>query len=148
MDFQVSILNFEGPMDLLLHLVKETKLDIYDIKMSEIIDKYLEYIHQVQNLNIDLSSSFLVMAATLIHIKSKKLIGKIEEENESDEFEINSEEDLKNKIILYEQYKEVTKDFQNLEEKRKEIYTKLPENLKNYANNFELYNENGLTGDH
>ena len=147
MDFQVSILNFEGPMDLLLHLVKETKLDIYDIKMSEIIDKYLEYIHQVQNLNIDLSSSFLVMAATLIHIKSKKLIGKIEEENESDEFEINSEEDLKNKIILYEQYKEVTKDFQNLEEKRKEIYTKLPENLKNYANNFELYNENGLTGD-
>ena len=147
MDFQVSILNFEGPMDLLLHLVKETKLDIYDIKMSEIIDKYLEYIHQVQNLNIDLSSSFLVMAATLIHIKSKKLIGKIEEENESDEFEINSEEDLKNKIILYEQYKEVTKDFQNLEEKRKEIYTKLPESLKNYANNFELYNENGLTGD-
>ena len=71
MDFQISIDNFEGPMDLLLHLVKETKLDIYDIKMSEIIDKYLDYIHSLQNLNIDISSSFLVMAATLIHLKSK-----------------------------------------------------------------------------
>ncbi len=147
MEFQVSILNFEGPMDLLLHLVKETKLDIYEIKMSEIIDKYLNYINEVQNLNIDISSSFLVMAATLIHLKSKKLIGKVEEDNDSDEFEINSEEDLKNKIILYEQYKEITKDFQNLEEKRKDIYTKLPENVKDYANGYELFNENGLSAD-
>ncbi len=147
MDFQVSVLNFEGPMDLLLHLVKETKLDIYEIKMSEIIDKYLDYIHQIQNLNIDISSSFLIMAATLIHIKSKKLIGKSEEEYDNDEYDINSEEDLKNKIILYEQYKKVTKDFENLEEKRKEIYTKLPENLKNYEVNYELFNENGLNGE-
>ena len=146
MDFQVSIKNFEGPMDLLLHLVKETKLDIYDIKMSEIIDKYLDYIHSLQNLNIDISSSFLVMAATLIHIKSKKLIGKVEEDDSQDEFEINSEEDLKNKIILYEQYKKLTKDFEQLEERRKEIHTKLPENLKKYESNYELFNEFGLDG--
>ncbi len=144
MEFQVSILNFEGPMDLLLHLVKETKLDIYEIKMSEIIDKYLDYIHSLQNLNIDISSSFLVMAATLIHIKSKKLIGKVEEEVD-DEYEINSEEDLKNKIILYEQYKELTKDFEKLHEKREEIHTKLPENLKKYESSYELFNESGLT---
>ena len=146
MDFQISIKNFEGTMDLLLHLVKETKLDIYDIKMSEIIDKYLNYIHSLQNLNIDISSSFLVMAATLIHLKSKKLIGKVEEDDSQDEFEINSEEDLKNKIILYEQYKKLTKDFEQLEEKRKEIHTKLPENLKKYESNYELFNEFGLDG--
>ncbi len=146
MDFQVNIENFEGPMDLLLHLVKETKLDIYDIKMSEIIDKYLDYIHSLQNLNIDISSSFLVMAATLIHLKSKKLIGKVEEDDSQDEFEINSEEDLKNKIILYEQYKELTKDFSHLHEKREEIHTKLPENLKQYESSYELFNEFGLTG--
>ena len=145
MEFQISIENFEGPMDLLLHLVKETKLDIYEIKMSEIIDKYLDYIHSMQNLNIDISSSFLVMAATLIHLKSKKLIGKVEEDNDLDEYEINSEEDLKNKIIMYEQYKKVTKDFQDLEEKRKEIYTKLPENLKKYEVDYELFNEYGLS---
>ena len=145
MDFQVIIDNFKGPMDLLLHLVKETKLDIYDIKMSEIIDKYLFYIHSLQNLNIDISSSFLVMAATLIHLKSKKLIGKVEDDS-TDEYDITSEEDLKNKIILYEQYKELTKDFSRLHEKREEIHTKLPENLKKYESNYELYNESGLTG--
>ena len=144
MEFLVSIDNFEGPMDLLLHLVKETKLDIYDIKMSEIIDKYLEYIHSLQKINIDISSSFLVMAATLIHLKSKKLIGKVEDETD-DEYEITSEEDLKNKIIMYEQYKELTKNFHELEEKRQEIHTKLPENLKKYETNYELFNEYGLT---
>ena len=146
MEFQVSILNFEGPMDLLLHLVKETKLDIYEIKMSEIIDKYLDYIHSLQNLNIDISSSFLVMAATLIHIKSKKLIGKVSDEGE-EEYDITSEEDLKNKIILYEKYKKLTKDFESMHEKREEIHTKLPENLKKYESSFELFNECGLTSD-
>ncbi len=145
MEFQINIENFEGPMDLLLHLVKETKLDIYEIKMSEIIDKYLTYIHSLNSLNIDISSDFLIMASTLIHLKSKKLIGKVEEENEDDEFNIASEEELKNKIIEYEQYKEMTKNFQELAEKRRQIYTKLPENLKNYQDNYELFNEQGLT---
>ncbi len=144
MDFLLSIDNFEGPMDLLLHLVKETKLDIIDIKMSEIIDSYLAYIHNLKNLNIDVSSSFLVMASSLIHIKSKKLIGKTNEEDEEDEFSITSEEDLKNKIIAYEQYKNLTSSFQELEEKRMQVYTKLPENLKNYQPDYELTNTQNL----
>lgn len=145
MDYNIHIDNFEGPMDLLLHLVKSTKLDIYEIKMSEIIENYLDYIHSMQVLNIDVGSEFLLMAASLIHLKSKKLIGKTEEEETSDdEYQITSEEDLKNKLIQYERFKEITKDFQELEQKRNQIYTKIPESLKEYQVIPELVNE-GVT---
>ena len=100
MNYQVSINDFEGPMDLLLHLVKEMKMDIYEIHMSVIIEEYLKYIHSLQELNIDIASEFLIMASELIHLKSKMLIGKtMEEEMEESEFQIQSEEDLKNKLI-------------------------------------------------
>ncbi len=142
MDINIHIENFDGPMDLLLHLVKSTKLDIYEIQMSEIIENYLNYISTLQELNIDVGSEFLLMASTLIHLKSKMLIGKTEEEeNNEDEFSIQSEEDLKNKIIEYEKYKNISKDLQALEEKRKEIYTKIPSNLKQFKRETELVNE-------
>ena len=147
MNYNIHIDNFDGPMDLLLHLVKSTKLDIYEIKMSEIIESYLEYIHSMQVLNIDVGSEFLLMAASLVHLKSKKLIGKTEEDESSDdEFQIASEEDLKNKLIQYEKYKEVTKELQELEEKRNQVYTKIPESLKEYQVIPELVNE-GVTID-
>ncbi len=145
MDYKIHIENFDGPMDLLLHLVKETKLDIYEINMSEIIENYLNYISTLQVLNIDIGSEFLWMASSLIHLKSKMLIGKTLEEPESeDEFNITSEEDLKQKIIEYEKYKNITKELQELEEKRSFIYTKIPENLKEYFVMPELENT-GLT---
>ena len=149
MEFEVIIDNFSGPMDLLLNLVKETKLDIYEISMHEIIDKYLEYIKNMENLNIDVSSSFLVMASTLVHLKSKKLIGGLDKEEDTldDELVIESEEDLREKIIMYEQYKKVTSKLQQLEEKRQEVHTKLPENLKEYEQKYSLSNEDNLTAD-
>ncbi len=147
MNLELHLENFDGPMDLLLHLVKSTKLDIYEINMSEIIESYLQTISTLQQLNIDVGSEFLLMASTLLYLKSKLLIGKTEEdEEESDEFSIQSEEDLKNKILEYEKYKKITKDFQVLEEKRKEIYTKIPSNLKEYEEKKALYND-GLTID-
>ena len=147
MDYKIHIENFDGPMDLLLHLVKETKLDIYEIQMSEIIESYLNYIQSLQSLNIDIGSEFLLMASSLIHLKSKMLIGKTNEEPESeDEYNITSEEDLKQKIIEYEKYKNIIKDLQELEEKRSEIYTKLPEHLENYVTTPELENT-GLTAE-
>ena len=98
MNLELHLENFDGPLDLLLHLVKETKLDIYEINMSEIIETYLNYIESWQELNIDIGSEFLVMAASLIHLKSKMLIGKtVEEPENDDEYSISSEEDLKNK---------------------------------------------------
>ncbi len=142
MNYQVSINDFEGPMDLLLHLVKEMKMDIYEIHMSVIIEEYLKYIHSLQELNIDIASEFLIMASELIHLKSKMLIGKtMEEEMEESEFQIQSEEDLKNKLIAYQQYKTVTKALSEMEEKRSCVFTKVPENLKEYVESPVLEND-------
>ena len=101
--------DFEGPLDLLLHLVKTSKMDIYEIDIKIIIEEYLDFIEQEKNKNIDIASSYLVMAAELIHLKSKMLVNDdTKEENNSDEFHIDSEEDLKRKIIEYEKYKKLS----------------------------------------
>ena len=133
MTYNFYTLDFEGPLDLLLHLVKESKMDIYEINIHEIIDQYLAFIKSLEEKNIDIASEYLVMASELIHLKSKLLINrKDEEEVAEDEFSISSEEDLRNKLLEYEKYKQITKSFQELEEKRGEVYTKLPESLKEY----------------
>ena len=74
MDYLIDINDFHGPLDLLLHLVKSTEMDIYEIDTHKIIEEYLNYIHKMQDLNIDIASEFLVMAATLVHLKSKMLL--------------------------------------------------------------------------
>ena len=86
MDY-ISIDNFEGPLDLLLHLVKESNIDIFDIKVEEITDKYLDYINHEENLNINISSSYLVMAASLVELKSKSLLPH-KEEKEDELFDV------------------------------------------------------------
>lgn len=140
MDYKVELSNFEGPLDLLLHLVKETKVDIYDVNISEIIEKYLEYINGLKALNIDIASEYLVMAADLIHIKSKKLINNNSDDFNDDESFVSSEEDLKNKLIEYEKYKNVVDSFKELEENRQDYYTKLPEKLSDFQNDFSKLN--------
>ena len=93
MQYNIHLDNFDGPMDLLLHLVKETKLDIYEIEMTKIIESYLNTIRNLQDLNIDVGSDFLLMASSLLHLKSKMLIGKTTENDEvQDEYDITSEE--------------------------------------------------------
>lgn len=134
MTYNFTVSDFEGPLDLLLHLVKESKMDIYEINIRTIIDQYLDFIHSLEEKNIDTSSEYLVMAAELIHLKSKLLINRRdEEEKNEDEFSINSEEELRAKLLEYEKYKEITKSFHELEEKRSEVYTKLPESLKEFV---------------
>lgn len=133
MNYNFCINDFEGPLDLLLHLVKESKMDIYEINIRNIINQYLDYIHSLEEKNIDIASEYLVMASELIHLKSKLLINRKDEEvSNEDEFSFESEEDLRNKLLEYEKYKQITKDLQELEEKRSQVYTKLPESLKEY----------------
>lgn len=127
--------DFEGPLDLLLHLVRTSKMDIYEIDTTKIIEEYLEYIHEMESLNIDIASEYLVMAATLVHLKSKILINQKDDEESNDEFDINSEDDLKKKIIEYERYKSVTEELKELEYKRSEVFTKEPEKLDEYVIN-------------
>ena len=133
MTYNFCINDFEGPLDLLLHLVKESKMDIYEINISTIIEQYLEFIHSLKEKNIDVASEYLVMASELVHLKSKLLINKEEAEETEDEFSINSEEELRERLIEYEKYKEISKSLSELEEKRNEVYTKIPENLKDFA---------------
>lgn len=132
MDY-ISIDNFEGPLDLLLHLVKESNIDILDIKIEEITDKYLNYINHEKELNIDISSSYLVMAAELMYLKSKSLLPLNKKEDDIDDDEEITREKLINKLLEYKKYKEMTPIFKELEEERKKIYIKAPEKVSNYV---------------
>ena len=134
---KLCIDDFEGPLDLLLHLVKTAKMDIYEIDTKYIIDKYLEFIESIPSYDLDDASEYLVMAAELIHLKSRLLLNLDSESEDNDEFSINSEEDLKNKLIEYERYQNVTNVFKELEEKRNEFFTKLPENLNEFVDTKE-----------
>ena len=140
MNFHIN--DFEGPLDLLLHLVKKSKMDIYEIEISKIIEEYLEIIQSMQDQKLDLASSYLVMAAELMHLKSKSLLNIDEEEDE--EIAFVSEEDLKNKLIEYQMYKEITQDLVALNEKRCEVYTKEPTNISMY-NEKKVVNNSEVT---
>lgn len=78
--YAIKIENFEGPLDLLCHLIDKNKMDIYDIQISEITEQYVEYLNEMERLNLEIASEFLVMASTLIYLKSKSLLPKQEEE--------------------------------------------------------------------
>lgn len=146
MEYLVNINDFEGPLDLLLHLVKESNIDIKDIKIIEITEQYLDYIRKQEELNINVASEYLVMAATLMEIKSKSLLptDKIDDSEELEE-EV-SREALIQKLIDYEKYKEITKDFKELEFSRKNIYTKSPSKINDITDS-KFVNDTDITID-
>lgn len=131
MEYEVKIDAFEGPLDLLLHLIKESKVDIWDIKIVDITDQYLNYIKSMQELNLNVASEYLVMASELMEMKSKMLLPRYKDEEEE---EIDPREQLIQKLVEYQKYKDMTESFKELEEVRHEFYTKAPESLKEYAN--------------
>lgn len=130
MEYRIKINEFEGPLDLLLHLIKESDIDIYDIKISEITKQYLDYIKAMEEMNLSIASEYLVMASELIELKSKMLLPKNEEELE-DDYE-SPEETLIRKLLDYKNYKDITKTFKELEQERFNFYTKLPSNIDEY----------------
>lgn len=131
MDYAVKIDAFEGPLDLLLHLIKESKVDIWDIKIVDITDQYLNYIKSMESLNLNIASEYLVMASELMEMKSKMLLPRYQDENEEEE--IDPREQLINRLIEYQKYKDMTESFKELESIRNEFYTKAPESLKEYV---------------
>jgi segregation and condensation protein A len=140
MEYNFTINDFEGPLDLLLHLVKSAKLDIYSINIKDLIDEYLDFINSMDKLNIDVTSEYLVMAAELIHLKSKMLINKTDEEEDTEDYSINTEEDLRNKLVEYEKIKNITSSFKDLALNRQQIYEKSPENYHEFVDK-PLYQE-------
>ena len=125
--------DFEGPLDLLLHLIKKSKMEIFDVKISEITKEYLNFINEMNEMNLDIASEYLVMAAELIEMKSRKLLPNKNDEEDTEELEEDPEEELKRRLIEYKKYKESTDVFRGLENKRSSYYTKAPEILKNYS---------------
>ena len=104
--------NFEGPLDLLLHLIKDAKLDISTVKLSEITEQYLDIMKQIANLNMENASSFVVMAATLIEIKSKSILPVMQEEMQDEE---SSEEMIRRQLMEYKIFKEASEELKQIE---------------------------------
>jgi segregation and condensation protein A len=105
--YQVKLPTFEGPLDLLLHLIAEHELDILDIPIAFVTQKYVEYITLMQEVNIDVASEYLVMAATLAHIKSKMLLPTPPEDQEEEgELELDPRAELVRRLLEYQKYKE------------------------------------------
>ena len=130
MEMEFRINDFEGPLDLLLHLIKESKMDIMNIEIESITKQYVEFLEKQEKMNLEVSSEYLVLASELIEIKSKLLLpnNKLEEEEE-----VDPREDLINRLLEYQAYKDITKVLQEKELLRKDIFTKLPENFNNYV---------------
>ena len=131
MHYEVKIDEFEGPLDLLLHLIKKSNIDIYDISLEEITNQYLDYINSMKELNLDIASEYLVMASELLEYKSKSLLPK--KEIDEDSYEEDPKEALINRLIEYKKYKEITSVFKSLENERSKMYTKAPSDISEYG---------------
>lgn len=144
MEINLKIDDFEGPLDLLLHLIKEKKMDLLNLKLEVIIDEYLHFIEKMEEMNLNIASSYLVMSSELIEMKSRLLLPRVEEEKIEDE---DPKEALVNRLIEYQRYKDLTNDFKQLEIERQKIYTRLPENLKEYSEENKMINNGNVTLD-
>ncbi|HKL26171.1 MAG TPA: segregation/condensation protein A [Desulfuromonadales bacterium] len=103
--YQIHLENFTGPLDLLLHLIRKHEMDIYDIPIADVTSQYLAILDAMQTLNLDIAGEFLLMAATLVHIKSKMLLPKIAEEDTAEEEE-DPRAELVRRLLEYQKYKE------------------------------------------
>ncbi len=130
MEYKIVINEFEGPLDLLLHLIKESKMEITEIRIDEITKQYLNYIETMEKMNLDIASEYLIMAAELIEMKSRSLLPN--KQNSEDDYEEDPKENLINRLLEYKRYKEMSSLFEDLELNRKQFYTKKPEDLRNY----------------
>lgn len=138
--YLLKIENFEGPLDLLCHLIDKDKMDICDIKISEIAEQYIQYINEMEKKNLEITSEFLIMASTLVYLKSKKLLPVLEEDDEKE----LTEEELLYRIIEYRKYKENAKKLiENFEENAKKFY-KIPEDIKLPKQHLEVIYQNTL----
>ena len=130
--YAIKLDNFEGPLDLLCHLVDKNKMDINQIKISEITDQYIDYINKMQELNLDVTSEFILMASTLLFIKSKSLLPKqVEDEAEF------TEEELVHRIIEYKKYKEISKKLKELYQVYSKRFYKVPDKIELPARKLE-----------
>ncbi len=119
---KVRIEKFEGPLDLLLYLVKKNYLNIYDINVSEIADQYLEYLKAMKHINTEIASEYLVLAAQLLYIKSRELLPKSTESQEKEEESLKQE--IINRLLEYQRYKEAVEKLREKESEQRKVFVK------------------------
>ncbi|MEI6100479.1 MAG: segregation/condensation protein A, partial [Eubacteriales bacterium] len=127
MSYHIKLSQFEGPLDLLLHLINKAKIDLQDIFISEITEQYLSYMEEIEEVDMDRASDFLNMASTLLYIKSRSLLPRHAEEQETEE--IDPERDLIERLRAYKAYKDVSEKLKVLQEAAGAYYYKLPEDM-------------------
>lgn len=129
--------DFEGPMDLLLHLVKQADIDIYDINLVDLVNQYLDFIKEMEKLELNVASEYIVVASELIELKSRALlpVNKALEETEE-----SPREELINRLLEYKKYKELAPELRELENARKTYFSKEPSSLKEFR---QVYDEKG-----
>ncbi len=143
--YKVKIDAFEGPLDLLLHLINSYEIDIYDIPVAQITEQYMIYIHTMQKLELDIASEYLVMAATLLAIKSQMLLPNPEIDEIEDEYEEDPREELVKRLIEYRKYKEAAQSLKERELEANHIYTRPPLDLSKYKKDKTIVNRGEVT---
>ncbi len=128
-EYRVNINQFEGPLDLLLHLVQKAEIDIRDIFVSEITSRYLSYMDQLDEVDMDRASDFLTVAATLLYIKSRQLLPCSDESSGEEEGEEDPEQELIRQLEEYKAFKEAGEDLSRLRETAANAITRLPEDV-------------------
>lgn len=123
----IKIENFEGPFDLLLHLIRKNKMDVYDVKIHDITNQYLEYIHTIKQLDLELTSEFIVMASTLLEIKSKMLLPKQSIDTEDEKESEDPRKELVKKLVEYKKFKSAAEFLKKMEKKVGRNFNKKPE---------------------
>lgn len=126
-NYKLVIENFEGPLDLLVYLISKNKMDIFDISLSSLTDKYIEYLNTMSEMNLEITSEFIVMASTLLNIKSKKLLPQLSEDSDEDEID---EKDIISRIVEYKKYKEISEKIYQLYRNNFGSFEKDPEKIK------------------
>ncbi|GMA47456.1 hypothetical protein GCM10025854_17060 [Tetragenococcus muriaticus] len=131
-EIKVKLDIFEGPLDLLLHLIQTLEIDIYDIPIAQVTEQYMNYIHAMDNTQLEIAGDYLVMAATLMSIKSQMLLPKQEEIEEDDEYEEDPREALVEQLLEYRKYKYAAKQLSEKAEERRNYFTKEPMDMDEY----------------
>lgn len=131
MEYRVNLKIYEGPMDLLIDLIKKNEIDIYDIPIHIITEQFLEYIKEANKINLELTSEFILMASTLIEIKSKMLLPKIKISEDEEDDEEDPRDSLVQKILEYEKYKDISEILKESHNYEAKAFYKLQEDFTN-----------------
>lgn len=126
-DYNIKLEAFEGPMALLMHLIERNQLDIYDIPIAVVTEQYLQYLQTLEEYNIDIASEFLVMAATLLQIKSRMLLPKLPKSIEADEDEVDPRQELVDRLLEYRKFKQISTIMEEMRQQRELLFTRLPQ---------------------